>query len=227
MLSIVRLFPRRQLLAWTFVLLTGSLHLFVGLSNYYPNVRRGWLTDARVGSHDGDVLAGAFLYNSFVQNPIGSIRHTTARSQMPVERSYMTAVRELQSGRHRGERIHLVFAGGEGHAIHYFIYAANARVVDRQTHYRITDPVTYDVGGARLTATGIYKLEEPGAPAAPVAPGDAVWLLNRSPGDVPDTEARVAAHLPPGLTLSQRTRLADAPMLWTYRVQGKDGDTTP
>lgn len=227
MLSIVQLFPRRRWLAWGVVLLTGSLHLFVGLSNYYPNVRRSWLTDARVGSHDGDVLAGAFLYNSFVQNPIGTLRHTTARTQVPVERSYMAALRELESGRHRGERIHLIFAGGEGHAIHYFIYAAKAKVADKQKQYRITDPVTYDVGGARLTATGIYRLEEAGAPPAAVAAGDVVWLLNRSPGDAPDTEARVAAHLAPGLTLSDRERLADAPMLWTYRVQGKEGETTP
>ncbi|MGQ0640589.1 MAG: hypothetical protein ACT4P6_07440 [Gemmatimonadaceae bacterium] len=219
MAAIARL-GRRPALAWAIVLVTATLHLFVGLSNFYPNVRRSWLTDARVNSHDGDVLAGAFLYDSYVLRPVqrAGVFQPMSRSRKPAERSYVTATSRLRSGQHRGERITLVFAGGDGHGIHFFVQNADATVVDKQRSYRPTDPVTYDVGGARLTAIGIYKLDEPEALPLAVAPGDVVWLLNRSPGSAPDTEARVIERLPPGLTLTKRERMHDAPMLWTYRV---------
>jgi hypothetical protein len=211
----------RRLLAWGIVLGTATLHLFVGLSNFYPGVRRSWLTDARVPSHDGDVLAGAFLYDSYRTNPVNAagVFHPMARVRKPAERSYLTAMSELRAGRHRGERITLVFAGGDGHGIHFFVQNAGATVVDKRPYYHVTDPVTYDVGGARLTAIGIYKVRAEGAPPLAVAAGEAVWLLNRSPGDVPDTEEEVAARLPAGLILGQRARMHDAPMLWTYRVE--------
>jgi hypothetical protein len=227
MAAIARLGSRRRL-AWAVVLGTATLHLFVGLSNFYPNVRRSWLTDARVGSHDGDVLAGAFLYDSYGRRPLTSagVFHPTARVRKPAERSYVAAVSELRAGKHRGERVTLVFAGGDGHGIHFFVQDAAASVADKQRLYRITDPVTYDVGGARLTAMGLYKVEEAGAPPLAVTAGERVWLLNRSPGETPDTEAIVTAHLPPGLTLAQRERMADAPMLWMYRVERAPGTGT-
>lgn len=221
MYNVARLVPRWPRVAWAVVLLTASLHLFVGLSNFYPNQRRGWLTDARTGSHDGDVLAGAFLYNSYIQNPVrhAGLWHPLVGRRLPAERSYVAAFRELSAGRHRGEKILLIFAGGDGHGVHFFAQHAGATVADKERAYHVTDSVTYDIGGARLTAIGIYRIEEDSAPPIPVTPGDAVWLLNRSPGDAPDTEARVAAKLPPGLALGKGVRLRDAPMLWTYRVE--------
>ncbi len=222
MVGVARLAPRWPRIAWAVVLLTATLHLFAGLSNFYPNVRRSWLTDARVGSHDGDVLAGAFLYDSYLRRPLGSagVFHPLTRERKPAERSYLAAVRELRDGRHKGERILLIFAGGDGHAIHYFLQDAGPTVVDRQRRYHPTDPVTYDVGGARLTAIGIYRVDVEGAPPLDVKAGDAVWLLNRSPGDKPDTESSIMIRLPPGLTLGRRTRMTNAPILWTYRVEG-------
>jgi hypothetical protein len=224
MAGVARLAPRWPLVAWVVVLVTATLHLFVGMSNFYPNVRRGWLTDARVGSHDGDVLAGAFLYDSYLRHSIRSagVFHPLTRVRLPAERSYLTAVRELREARHKGERILLIFPRGS-HAIHYFVQDAGPTVVDKQRRYSVTDPVTYDVGGARLTAISIFRVEQEGAPAIDVKAGDVVWLLNRLPGDTPDTEASVVKRMPPGLSLGQRARMTDAPMLWTYRVEG----TTP
>jgi hypothetical protein len=222
MAGVARMVPRWPRLAWAVVLLTASLHLFVGLSNFYPSVRRSWLTDARVGSHDGDVLAGAFLYDSYLRRPVSSagVFRPLSRARKPAERSYLTAVRQLREGMHRGERILLIFAGGDGHGIHYFLQDAGPTLADKERRYRIIDPVTYHVGGARLTAIGIYRVEEAGAGPIDVQAGDAVWLLNRSPGNTPDTEATIATLMPPGLTLGQRARMPDAPMLWTYRVEG-------
>ncbi len=221
MYNVARLAPRWPRIAWAVVLLSASLHLFVGLSNFYPNQRRGWLTDARVGSHDGDVLAGAFLYNSYVQHPVreAGLLHPRVGSRNPAERSYVAAFRELGAGRHRGEQVLLIFAGGDGHGVHFFSHQAAATVADKRRSRRVIDGVTYDIGGARLTAIGLYRFDADTAPRIPVAAGDVVWLLNRSPGDTPDTEARVAARLPPGLTLGKGVRLRDAPMLWTYRVE--------
>ncbi|HJU75746.1 MAG TPA: hypothetical protein VJ717_18525 [Gemmatimonadaceae bacterium] len=222
MYNVARLVPRWPRIAWAVVLATASLHLFVGLSNFYADARRGWLTDARTGSHDGDVLAGAFLYNSYVQHDVRNpgIAHPRIGSRSPVERSYAAAMRQLQSGAYRGERILLVFSGGEGHAVHYFVQQADADVVDKNRRYAVTDAVTYDIGGARLTAIGVYRFDGDSAPSVPVEPGDVVWLLNRTMSDTPDTEQRVAVRMPPGLTLGKASRLPDAPMLWSYRVQG-------
>jgi hypothetical protein len=227
MTAVARIGPKPRL-AWAVVVLTATLHLFVGLSNFYPNVRRSWLTDARTPSHDGDVLAGAFLYDSYLMRPLSSagVLHPMSRVRKPAERSYLHAVAQLRDGKHSGERITLVFAGGDGHGIHFFVQNAGATVVDKQRRYAITDDVTYDVGGARLTAIGIYKVEEQGAPPLAVKEGETVWLLNRSPGDEPDTEERVTAHLPSGLILTKRERMA--PMLWTYRVErAADSGATP
>jgi hypothetical protein len=144
--------------------------------------------------------------------------HPLTRVRMPTELSYLAAVRELREGRHKGERILLVFAGGSGHAIHYFLQDAGATVVGKPR--RVTDSVAYEVGGARLTAIGLYRVEMEGAPPIDVKAGDVVWLLNRFPGETPDTEASIVSRMPPGLSLGQRARMTDAPMLWTYRVEG-------
>jgi hypothetical protein len=219
MYAVIRLMPRTPKLAWALVLLSGSLHLFVGLSNFYPAERRGWLTNARVGSHDGDVLAGAFLYNSFMQHPVrGGVLRPLVGSHMPVERSYVTALQALADGNYRGANIYLIFAGGEGHVVHFFAQHYGARVVDRQPAYGLTDAVTYELGGARLTAIGVYRFD-PDSARVPVTAGDVVWLQNRAPGDTPDTEQRVIAKLPGTLTLNARERLLDTPMLWSYRVE--------
>ena len=220
MAGVARLAPRWPRVAWAVVLLTATLHLFVGLSNFYPNVRRSWLTDARVGSHDGDVLAGAFLYDSYGRHSLMSagVFHPLTRVRLPVERSYLAAVRELRDGRHKGERILLIFPRGS-HVIHYFLQDAGPTVVDKQPRYGASDPVTYDVGGARLTAISSFRVEAEGAPPMDVKAGDVVWLVNRSPGDNPDTEASIVGRMPPGLALGQRARMTDAPMLWTYRVE--------
>ena len=219
MYNVARLAPRWPRVAWAVVLLTASLHLFVGLSNFYPGAKRGWLTDARTGSHDGDVLAGAFLYNSYMQHDWRSaLRQPLVGRLSPVERSYTVAFRELAGGRHRGENVVLVFSGGEGHAAHFFAQLAGATLPDKRA-YRVDEGVTYNVGGARLTVVGVYRFDDDAAPHVPVTAGDVVWLLNRSPGDAPDTESRVAARMPTGLALGRPSRLADTPMLWTYRVE--------
>jgi hypothetical protein len=219
MYNVARLVPRWPRIAWALVLLTASLHLFVGLSNFYPGQERGWLTDARTGSHDGDVLAGAFLYNSYRQHDWRSaMRQPLVGKLVPVERSYTAAFRELVAGRHRGKNVVLVFSGGEGHAAHYFAQLFDATVTDKGRSYRPMDPVTYDIGGARLTAVGIYQFDADSA-RIPVAAGDIVWLLNRAPGDVPDTESHVASHMPTGLMLGGASRIDGAPMLWSYHVQ--------
>ena len=221
MAGVARLAPRRPFVAWTVVLVTATLHLFVGLSHFYPNVRRGWLYDARVGSHDGDVLTGAFLYDSYRKRPLRSagVFHPLTWSA-PIERTYLTAVRDLRDGRHKGERIVLVSSGGVGHVIHYFLQEARPTVVYKPRRYLETDAVTYGVGGASLSVIDINRIEVEGAPPIDVKAGDVVWLLTGSRNDNPDTEPRVVRRLPPGLALAQRTRMTDAPFLWTYRVEG-------
>lgn len=218
--SVARLVPRWSTLAWAIVLLAGSLHLFVGLSNFYPNVRRSWLTDARTGSHDGDVLAGAFLYDSYIMHPWRQFRflHPRIETRKPAYRAYATAFRELRSGSHRGEQILLIFAGGDGHAVHFFAEQAGATVADKQRRYRPSDAVVYDIAGARLTAVGMSHFEGDSAAVVPAKAGDRIWLLNRHPGDAPDTEDSVNAHLAPGLRLGKAGRVGDAPMLWAYQV---------
>jgi len=218
MYSVARIAPRWPRLAWAVVLLTASIHMFVGLSNFYPNVKRGWLTDARVGSHDGDVLAGAFLYNSYVQHH-PALLHPRVGQLAPVEQSYVPAFDALARGAHRSENIVLIYSGGEGHVVHFFAQNASATVADKRRRYRNDDPVSYDIGGARLTALGLYKFDDDTSPRVPVKAGDVVWLLNRAPGNGPDTESRVAAHMPPGLTLGTPARLHDTPLLWSFRVQ--------
>jgi hypothetical protein len=220
MAGVARLVPRRPLMAWAVVLMTATAHLFVGLSHFYSNAPRGWLYDARVGSHDGEVLTGAFLYDSYRKRPIRSagVFHPLAR-QKPVERSYLAAVRELRDGRHKGERILLVPTGGDGHAIHYFLQDVRPTVV-KPDRYRETDPITYHAGGARVTVIDIILVEEAGASPIDVKEGDVVWLLNRTQTDSPETQARFEARMPPGLSLGQRARMKDASMLWTYRVEG-------
>jgi hypothetical protein len=226
--SVARLVPRWPRLAWGVVLLTASVHLFVGLSNFYPSVRRSWLTDARVGSHDGEVLAGAFLYTSYVRSPVreAGIFHPMTRTRRPMEQSYVSAFRELGEGTYRDKRILLVFASGLGHAVHFFAQTAGATLTDRERRYRITDGITYDVHGARVAVMPIYRIEDELTPQVPVKEGDVVWLMNATPGDQPDIEARIAARMPPGLALAERKRMKDAPMLWTYRVQAGAGTAT-
>lgn len=218
MYSVARIAPQWPRLAWALVLATASLHMFVGLSNFYPNVKRGWLTDARVGSHDGDVLAGAFLYNSYMQHR-PALTHPRVGQLAPVDRSYMSAFDALAKGRHRGEHIVLIYSGGEGHVVHFFAQNAAAIVSDKQRIYRNDDPVSYDIGGARLTALGLYRFDADTSPLVPVKAGDVVWLLNRTAAKSPDTESRVAAHMPPGLALVTPARLHDTPLLWTFRVE--------
>lgn len=218
MYSVARLVPRWPLLAWTFVLGTASLHMFVGLSNFYANVKRGWLTDARVGSHDGDVLAGAFLYNSYVQHH-QSVLHPRVGRIAPVDQSYVAAFDALTRGDHRGENILLIYSGGEGHVVHFFAQNYKATVVDKRRVYRNEDAISYDIGGARLTAMGLYRFDSDSAPQVPVHAGDVVWLLNRSAGNAPDTESRVAAHMPAGLVLGTAERMHETPLLWSFRVE--------
>jgi hypothetical protein len=222
MVGVVRLVPRWPGVAWAVVLLTATVHLFVGLSNFYPNVKRGWLYDARIGSHDGDVLTGAFLYDSYRKTPLrlAGVFHPLARKGNPIEQSYIAAVRELRDGRHKNERILLIYSGGDGHMIHYFLQEAGPTLVDKSRRYRVTDAVPYSVGGARLTTVGIFGSEAEGAAPIDVNAGDVVWLLGRASGDAPDTEANIVRRMPPGLRLGQRARMVDAPMLWTYRVEG-------
>jgi hypothetical protein len=218
MAGVARLAPRRPFIAWAVVLVTATLHLFVGLSNFYPNVRRGWLHDARTVSHDGDVLAGAFLYDSYVAQPIRSagVFHPLTRI-MPGDRSYLVAVRELRDRRHERERILLISASGHGHSIHYFLQDAGPKVIDQPKRW--IDPVTYDVGGARLTVSKLFLVEAAGALPMDLKAGDVVWLLSTLRRDIPDTEDRFVKLMPPGLSLGQRARMTDSPLLWTYRVE--------
>ncbi len=218
MSNVAKIAPRWPRLAWAVVLLTASLHMFVGLSNFYPNVKRGWLTDARVGSHDGDVLAGAFLYNSYVQHR-PALTHPRVGQVAPVDMSYIAAFDALARHGHHGENIVLIYSGGEGHVVHFFAQNAAATVRDKRRTYRSDDAVSYDIGGARLTAIGLYKFDSDTAPRVPVKAGDVVWLLNRAPGKSPDTESRIAIFMPPGLALGPAVRLHDTPMLWSFRVE--------
>ena len=131
----------------------------------------------------------------------------------------MAAVRELRDGRHKGERIMLVLSGNAGHSIHYFLQDARPTVVGKSPLYRANDPVTYDVGGARLTTVSLHRVELEGALPVDVNSGDVVWLLTGAPDEVPAPDTGIARWMPSGLTLGQRARMTDAPTLWTYRVE--------
>ena len=74
------------------------------------------------------------------------------------------------------------------------------------------------------TVVGVDRFDDDAAPPVPVVAGDVVWLLNRLPGDAPDTEGRVAARMPAGLALGKPSRLSVTPMLWTYRVERAPSD---
>ncbi|MGQ0539157.1 MAG: hypothetical protein ACT4R6_09450 [Gemmatimonadaceae bacterium] len=219
MVAIARLLPRWPRTAWAIVLLSGSLHLFVGLGNFMPSVRRGWLTDARTGSHDGDVLAGAFLYNSYVQNDVRSagILHPVVGRRSPVERSYAAALRDIGAGRHRDEEIVLIYSGGEGHAVHFFAQQGGARMLAKGRRGVLDDWVTYGLGGARLTTFGVFQFDADSARRVPVESGQRLWWLSRQ-DDAARLDPRITARLPAGIVLEDETRVPGTPRLWSYRV---------
>jgi hypothetical protein len=191
----------------------GFLHLFIGMSEFYPSRSRSYLKDAEIASDDGRVWTGALLYKSFVRNRLtpGRLLDTHFRASAAGELSFAALFDTLASGARRGRRVTVVSAAGYGNTLHFFAHLAGAEP-DRAAPCATWDSAcTMQLGGAHVGIVGLASLRGTTSPID-VRDGDEVWVVGRDAvgGD------ELSSHLPAHLQLEPQPGWKSAPRMARY-----------
>ncbi|MDZ4672923.1 MAG: hypothetical protein SGI84_00625 [Gemmatimonadota bacterium] len=209
---------RRRQLSGALVGGAAFLHLFVGLSAFSPQIRRSWLVDATMPSHDGPVYTGALLYKTFrmgqshPRQPGSLVRF---RPSTESEKSLTMAFDSLATGRHRGARVVLFVAPGLSEITHFLAQAAGVQVQSFAPGLPFNRATRMELGGAELVLVGMSHLRR-SPDDLPIRPGDEVWTLFTLREDA---DAALAAERPAGVVLRPLPDWPAATRLWRYRVE--------
>ncbi len=195
----------------------GFLHLFIGMSEFFPSKSRSFLKDAEIASDDGRVWTGALLYKSFVRNRLtpGRLLKTHFHPSAGGEMSFAALFDTLATGARRGQRVTVVSAAGYGNTMHFFAHLAGAQP-DRAAPCATWDSVcTMELGGARFGVLGIASLRGTDH-AIDVQAGDEIWVIGR---DSTTGIEELMTHLPPFLTLEPQRGWSSAPKLTRFMTR--------
>ena len=203
----------RRVASTTIVFGLGFLHLFIGMSEFFPSRSRSYLKDAEIPSDDGRVWTGALLYKSFVRNRLtpGRLLDSHFRASAGGELSFAALFDTLASGGRRGSRVTVVSAAGYGNTLHFFAHLAGAEP-DRAAPCATWDSAcTMQLGGAQVGIVGLASLRGTTAPID-LHDGDEVWVVGRDAagGD------ELATHLPARLHLEPQPGWKSAPRMARY-----------
>lgn len=201
----------RRFVSLALVFGLGFVHLFIGMSDFYPSRARSFLKDAEIASDDGRVWTGALLYKSYVRNGLapGRVLTTHFRATGGGERSLAALFDTVATGTRRGARVLVVSAGGYGNTLHFFAHLAGA-APDRATPCATWDsPCTMQLGGTRLDVVSLAALRGT-TQVVDVRDGEEVWVVGRE-SDAARSE--LAPHLPPSLALEAQPGWTSAPRM--------------
>lgn len=193
-------------------------HLLVGLGEFSPATRRGWLTESMISSDDGPAWTGALLYKTFVRRPDRGRATLRLRHFAPwneVERSLLQGFDSLATGSRRGRRVTIVTAAGTGNELHFFAQVAGVHFRDAMPGPEFGRRWHLEHGGTSLTTVGMYHLQATHTPV-PVAAGDELWGIFDSRGAA---DSLLLPALPPGLTARPLPDWPGALRLWRYSIE--------
>lgn len=192
--------------AWGLSLGIACLHLFVGLGQFPINVPRGFITDARIPSHDGFMPTGSLLYDTYLRNGFlyQSIRNAGfGRNPENWEaEAFTSALEELASRRGPDQTVILLFDSGWDHAFHYHAQEAGAIYMSRKesdASKPFASETWLKVGDVSLMTIRFGDEDYAALSRLRVAAGDEVWITGSDP--FPDQSIR--EKLAPGLTLKR------------------------
>lgn len=209
---------RRRLVTGGLVAGATFLHLFVGLSAFSPQVKRSWLVDATLPSHDGPVYTGALLYKTFrmgrshPREPGSLVRF---RPSTESEKSLAQVFDTLATGSRRGARVVLFVAPGLAEISHFLAQAAGVRVESFAPGLPFNRATDMELGGAELVLVGMSHLRR-SPDQLPLRAGDEVWTIFTFREDA---DAALAAEQPAGVVLRPLPDWPRATRLWRYRVE--------
>lgn len=189
----------------------GFLHLFIGMSEFYPSRSRSYLKDAEIASDDGRVWTGALLYKSYVRNRVtpGRILTTHFKASAAGELSLAAAFDTIATGSRRGGKVMVVSAAGYGNTLHYFAHLAGAEPNRAAPCATWDSACTMQLGGAQVGIVGLASLRG-NHDAIDVSPGEEVWVVGRE-SDAASSE--LASHLPANLELEPQPAWKSAPRM--------------
>lgn len=201
----------RRIASVAFVFGLGFLHLFIGISEFYPSRARSYLKDAEIASDDGRVWTGALLYKSYVRNGLtpGRVLTTRFRASAGGELSLAAIFDTIASGARRGGRVMVVSAGGYGNTLHYFAHLAGAEPDRRAPCATWDSACTMQLGGAQVDIVGLAELRGT-KQVMDVHADEEVWVVGRE-SDAARSE--LAPHIPAHLALEAQPGWTSAPRM--------------